>query len=48
MPYTEPELIQTITRMVQLYAHSYPEDRELVERFLAWVLAQWGYQGGQS
>jgi hypothetical protein len=48
MPYTEPELIQTIARMTRLYAESYPEDRDAVERFRAWVMSQWGYRDGQS
>jgi hypothetical protein len=48
MPYTEPELIQTVVRMVKLYAESYPQDQPSVERFLSWVMAQWGYRDGQS
>jgi hypothetical protein len=44
MPYTEPELIKTLSHMIRVYSESYPEDQESVERFLTWVLSQWGYR----
>lgn len=48
MPYTEPELIRAITRMAELYCASYPQDHESVQRFLDWVLLEWGYEHGKS
>jgi len=48
MPYTEPELIRLIKRLVRMYVERYPEDKEPVERFLSWILQQWGYEDGKS
>jgi hypothetical protein len=46
--FKETDLINLIKRMVSIYLESYPEDKEPVERFLRWVLQQWGYRDGQS
>lgn len=48
MPYTEPELIKLIKRLVNMYAEEHPEDAESLNKFLSWVLKQWGYRDGQS
>lgn len=42
--YTEPDLIETFERLAKLYAESYPNDREAVERFMRWAHAQYGYE----
>lgn len=45
--YTEPEMFQTLQRLVRIYLESYPNDREELERFLRWAYAQYGYSYGQ-
>lgn len=46
--YTEPELMETIDRLVKIYIESYPNDQESLERFLAWAFSQYGYEHGNS
>ena len=46
--YTEPQLFETITRLVRIYVESYPNDREGLERFLQWAHAQYGYTYGPT
>ena len=46
--FKEPELINLFKRMASFYIESYPNDKESVERFLRWVLKQWGYQDGNT
>jgi hypothetical protein len=48
MKYSEPQMIELIKSMTTLYLESYPADQEQLQRFLDWVLQQWGYQHGQS
>lgn len=48
MKYTEPELIDLMKRMMVIYLESYPDDKEVLQRFQTWVLRQWGYRDGQS
>jgi hypothetical protein len=46
--YTEPEMIDTVNRLIQIYLESYPDDRESLERFQQWMHAQYGYQHGNT
>jgi len=46
--FKETDLIDLIKRMANIYLESYPEDREQIERFIRWILKQWGYKDGQS
>ena len=46
--YTEPQLFETLARLVRIYAESYPDDREGLERFLQWAHAQYGYTYGPT
>jgi hypothetical protein len=46
MPYTEPEIFETLNRLVRIYLESYPEDQENLERFLRWAYEQYGYRYG--
>lgn len=46
--FKETDLIALIKRMSNIYLESYPDDREQIERFVRWVLQQWGYKDGQS
>lgn len=48
MPYTEPQLIETLNRLIKIYLENYPDDKEDLERFCRWVYAQYGYTYGQS
>ena len=48
MKYTEPQLIETMKRMIAIYLESYPDDAEELKRFQSWLLSQWGYRDGQS
>ena len=48
MKYSEPELIESMKRMIAIYLESYPNDRESIERFMRWTLKAWGYEDGQS
>ncbi len=41
--YTEPQVFEMLTRMVQIFVESYPNDTEALERFLRWAHAQYGY-----
>ena len=41
--YTEPQVFDTLSRLVRVYLESYPEDQEGVERFLRWAHTQYGY-----
>lgn len=45
--YTEPQVIEVITRLAKIYAESYPDDREGLERFLRWTYSQYGYTYGK-
>ena len=46
--YTEPQLFETLARLVRVYVESYPDDREGLERFLRWAHAQYGYVYGPT
>ena len=46
--YTEPEMIETFNRLSKIYLESYPDDKESVDRFLRWILTQYGYKHGNS
>jgi len=46
--FKETDLIALIKRMANIYLESYPDDREAIERFVRWVLQQWGYKDGKS
>lgn len=48
MSYTEPQLIETLNRLIKIYLESYPDDKEGLERFCRWAYAQYGYTYGQS
>jgi len=48
MKYSEPQLIDLMKRMIEIYLESYPADEEELKRFQTWVLRQWGYRDGQS
>lgn len=45
--YTEPEMFETLRRLVRIYLESYPEDHAGLERFLRWAHSQYGYDHGQ-
>jgi hypothetical protein len=44
--YTEPEMIDTVNRLIRIYLESYPDDQESLERFQQWMHTQYGYQHG--
>jgi len=46
--FKEPDLINLIKTMAALYSESYPDDQESIQRFLTWILQQWGYKNGNS
>jgi len=46
--FKEPEMISAIKRMVAVYLESYPNDREVIERFQRWIFHIWGYKDGDS
>ena len=46
--YTEPQMLETIQRLIRIYLESYPNDREGLERFQQWLLTQYGYNHGKS
>jgi hypothetical protein len=48
MPYSEPQIFETLNRLIRIYSESYPDDREGLERFSRWVHSQYGYTYGQS
>lgn len=48
MAYTEPQLFETFDRLVKIYLESYPDDQEVLERFLRWAHFQYGYKYGNS
>jgi hypothetical protein len=48
MAYTEPQIFETLNRLVKIYLESYPDDRAGLERFLRWAHAQYGYKYGNS
>ena len=41
--YTEPQVFETLNRLVRIYLESYPDDRQGLERFLNWAYSQYGY-----
>ena len=48
MAYTEPQIFETLNRLVKIYLESYPEDQEGLERFLRWAHAQYANKYGKS
>ena len=48
MPYTEPQMFETFDRLVKIYLESYPDDSEVLERFLRWAHTAYGYRYGNS
>jgi hypothetical protein len=48
MKYSEPELVDLVKRMIEIYLESYPADQQELKRFEAWALQQWGYRDGKS
>lgn len=48
MKYSEPQMFETLRRLARIFAESYPDDSEAVDRFLRWAHEQYGYKYGQS
>jgi hypothetical protein len=46
--YTEPQLLETLERLMQIYLESYPDDQEAITRFSQWIFSQYGYKHGKS
>lgn len=41
--YTEPQIFEIISRLSRIYLESYPDDQEVLERFVRWAHLQYGY-----
>jgi len=46
--YTEPQMLETVQRLIRIYLESYPNDREGLARFQQWLFTQYGYDHGRS
>jgi hypothetical protein len=46
--YTEPQMLETVQRLIRIYLESYPNDLEGLARFQQWLLTQYGYNHGKS
>jgi hypothetical protein len=46
--YTEPEMLETVNRLIEIYLESYPNDQQSLERFVKWVYSQYGYEYGNT
>lgn len=41
--YTEPELIQQMAKLAEIFCESYPDKKNDVETFIRWIYSQYGY-----
>lgn len=41
--YSEPQVMALLTTLTRVYLESHPTDRAVMERFLIWSIAQYGY-----
>ena len=46
--YTEPQIIETFSRLARIYLESYPDDKEGLDRFMRWVHTQYGDKYGNT
>jgi hypothetical protein len=46
--YTEPEMLETVNRLIEIYLESYPDDQDSLGQFVKWIYSQYGYEHGKS
>jgi hypothetical protein len=44
--YTEPQMLETVQRLIRIYLESYPDDQHSLDRFQQWLFTQYGYRHG--